>query len=331
MEPTYRIFAGLGEDALRALSQGADDPWVRGFALQIRAQIEENEGRREEQRALTRAAHEMLTGTGDRFALGLVGHALGELEDSAGNYDAAARAYDEAIALATELGNDDDLPQFLGRRAALEARRGDLAAARAVLARAQPPGRRPFRSAGAVATTLAQIELMAGDLDAARAHLDTVDREFAAARMDEVGVPQRRAFQALMWAAVELASGDLAPARARTVEAVAAAVAAEDGPVTALVAEVAAALALAEDDPEAAATLLGIAAAQRGTLDHGSPDVRATLDGVRTALGRDAAEERMRAGRELPRADGVARLAAFAGTATGRRRTGEQPAPASRP
>jgi len=75
--------------------------------------------------------------TGDRFGLGIVVHALGELEDIAGEHDAAARAYDEAIALARELGNDDDLPQFMSRRATLAARRGDV-----VAERAKRPGQR---------------------------------------------------------------------------------------------------------------------------------------------------------------------------------------------
>ncbi len=316
VEPTYRIFAGLGDDELRALCADAGDPWVRGLALQIRAQVEENEGRREQQRTLIRAAHEVFTGIGDRFVLGMIVHALGELEDSAGNYDAAARAYDESIALAAELGNDDDLPQFLGRRAALEARRGNTDEARAVLRRAQPSERGPFSSAGAVATTLAQIELLAGNVDAARAQLVVATGEFDPPGMVGVGVPQRRAFAAMMWASVELAAGDLDAARPRVAEAVAEAVEGGDGPVSAMVAEVAARLALAEDDPGGAAMLLGIAAAQRGTLDLGSPDVRATLDGVRAALGHDVADEQMRGGRELPRPDGVAWLAKFAAAVT---------------
>ena len=311
--PTYRIFAGLGDDELYALSAGAEDPWVRGLALQIRAQVEENEGRRETQRTLIRAAHEAFTGIGDRFVLGMIVHSLGELEDSAGNYDAAALAYDESIALAAELGNDDDLPRFLGRRAVLEARRGNIDEARAVLQRARPSDRGPFSSAGAVATTLAQIELLAGDVDAARAQLVLAAGAFDPPGMDGVGVPQRRAFAAMMWASVELTAGDLDAARPRVAEAVAAAVGADDGPVSGMVAEVAARFALAEDDPGAAAVLLGIAAAQRGTLDHGSPVVRATLAGARAALGPDAAEEQMRSGRELPRADGMAWLAKFAG------------------
>ena len=79
----------------------------------------------------------------------------------------------------------------------------------------------------------------------------------------------------------------------------------EDRPVTAAVAERAAAHALAEHDPLAAATLLGVAAARRGACDVGDPEVRATLDEVRTALGSDATLDHVRA---LPRADVIALL-----------------------
>jgi len=312
VEPIYRVFARRGDDALVALSSDAEDPWVRGVALQVRAQIEENEGRRDTQRMLVRTAHEVFVEIGDRFGLGMIVHALGELEDTAGNYAAAAQAYDEAIALAAELGNTDDLPQFLSRRADLEARFGNIEAARELLRRADPPDTGSFGSAGSVATTRAKIERLGGNLDAARAQLTIATAEFEAAGMNGVGVPQRRAFQALSWATVELAAGDLPAARARVAEAVTGAVAGGDGPVSAVVAEVAAQLALAEGDPECACLLLGVAAAQRGTIDLGSPDVAATLDSVRAALGRDVADRRMSRGQDMPRADGVARLVEFA-------------------
>ena len=60
---------------------------------------------------------------------------LGDLESVAGEHDAGIRAFDEAIALAVELGNDDDLPQFRAERARLLVRRGEIAAGRAELRR----------------------------------------------------------------------------------------------------------------------------------------------------------------------------------------------------
>ncbi len=56
--------------------------------------------------------------------------ALGELEDYAGDTDAARRAWSEAVALSAELGNADDVPQFHLQLARLAARRGDEIVAR---------------------------------------------------------------------------------------------------------------------------------------------------------------------------------------------------------
>ncbi len=308
--PVNTVLRGVDDQPLVALSEAADDPWVRGFALTVRAQAAENQGRIGEQRELLRAAHEALAATGDRFGLGMTVHSLGELEDVSGNHDAAARAYDEAIALATELGNDDDLPQFLTRRALLEVRRGDIDAARAYLDRIDGMRGGPFNEAGGLAANRAAIAVAAGEIEEARTQLAIAGAEFVATP-GRPGEQQRRAYLAMIGAMTELAVGDPAAARPRLSTAVAAAVGARDGPITALVAEVAARLALAEGDAATACLLLGVATAQRGTLDLGSPEVRTTLAAARSACG--DADVLIDDGARLPREEGVARLVAFAG------------------
>ena len=72
-----------------------------------------------------------------------------------------------------------------------------------------------------------------------------------------------------------------------------------------------AAFALDGGDAEQAALLLGVATAQRGTLDHGNPEVMAVLDEVRTALGPAPAEEAVERGRTLPKPDGMAAMDAY--------------------
>jgi transcriptional activator len=119
------------------------------------------------------------------------------------------------------------------------------------------------------------------------------------------GVRQRGALQAAADNAIARADGDRPVAARLLVEAVAHAVGSKDGPVTAAVAELAAAHALAEGDPLAAAALLGVAAAHRGSCDLGDPEMRATLEAVRTVPRAAAALDRARA---LSRADGVALL-----------------------
>ena len=120
-----------------------------------------------------RAAHRRSAPLGDRFGLGIVVHSLGELEDIAGEHDAAARPYDEAIALAGELGNDDDLPQFMCGRAMLEARRGDPVAARDRIPAHphRPHARARYLRAERQHALLGEAERRAGDLPAARAAL----------------------------------------------------------------------------------------------------------------------------------------------------------------
>ena len=308
--PVLALFGQRDGAPIQHLIAETSDPWVRAFALAAKGQIAENEGDIDRQRELIRAAHKEFAALGDRFGLGMVVHGLGDREDTAGNYAAAAKAYDEAIALARELGNEEDLPQFIARRAQLEARRGDVAAARAVLDTAVDPQTRGFFGVSQVVPLArAQIERMAGDIDLARAQL-ALARPLAPSEND-IAVPQRLAFHALIAAQIDLAAEDLPAAREQLRTAAEAAVEGNDGPVSALVAEAAAQLAHAEGDDPGAAELLGVAAAQRGTLDLGSPDVLAVLQAVRTALG-PRADDLMREWQSKPRPDGLAHLTGFA-------------------
>lgn len=309
--PVLAQFVHSDTGPVERLVAESPDPWVRAMGLSIQAQIAENEGDIDRQRPLLRAAHAEFVALGDRFGLGMVVHGLGDREDIAGNYGAAATAYDESIALARELGNEEDLPQFIARRALLEARRGDLTAARAVLGTAvELPTKSLFGASGVVPSTLAQIERMAGNLDAARAHLRMAGAVLGA-HESGIAVAHRVAYHEILTAQIAMAAGDLEAARTSVRTAVEAAVDASDGPLSAIVAETAAQLAHAEGDDRWAAELLGVAAAQRGTLDLGSPDILALLAAVRAGLG-SRADDLMGEWQGKPRPDGLAHLTAFA-------------------
>jgi hypothetical protein len=155
----------------------------------------------------------------------------------------------------------------------------------------------------------AQIERMAGNIDIARAQLALATP--VPNGENDIAVPQRVAHHALITAQIDLAADDLPAAREQLRTAVEAAVEGNDGPVSALVAEAAAQLAHAEGDDPGAAELLGVAAAQRGTLDLGSPDVIAVLQAVRAALG-PRADDLMSEWQSKPRPDGLAHLTGFA-------------------
>ncbi|MDT0349487.1 ATP-binding protein [Pseudonocardia charpentierae] len=303
--------AGFGSGDPGPLEQLAADPqadaWARAFAMFSCAQLAENEGDLDRQRADTRAAHELFSALGERWALGMTVSSLGDLESVAGAYDAAMAAFDEAISLAAELGNDDDLPQFQAERARLLVRRGDVAAGRAELRRILGlPGRHP-EHVWTLHMYLADAARRTGDLDDARAELALADPD----AFSGPGVPQRRAMYAATGSAIAGAAGDREAAARLLADAVAHTVESRDGPVTAVVAELAAAHAVA-DDPETAAVLLGIGAAQRGASDLGDPDVRAAVAAVRAALGAAAADAAVARGRALPRPDGVALLQDYA-------------------
>jgi predicted ATPase/DNA-binding SARP family transcriptional activator len=308
--PIRSLFTEDDDEPLRRLAADQDDPWLQATALGALGTFAGNAGRIDEQRRLARQAHTLISAVGDRFMLGMVLLNLGELEEVAGQHDAAARAYDEAIAIATELGNDEDLPQFVGRRATFDARRGDLRAARAGLDRARELSRDSWQHTSFLALCQADLERLDGNLDRARAELDRLAAMLptdAGPLADELafGTAHRHAGLACARALVELTAGDREAARRHVADAIGWAVATKDGPTTAGIAEAAARLAFADGDADRAARLLGVAAAQRGEPDLGNAEVVALDAAVRAALGEHAAEEAFRSARELPREAGL--------------------------
>jgi tetratricopeptide (TPR) repeat protein len=314
-EPVRALFIDEDDGPLRELAADPAEPWLQATTIAVLATYAGNIGRIDEQRELTRRAHAIISALGDRFMLGMLLLNLGELEDIAGQHEAAASAYEEAVALATELGNDDDLPQFVARRAMLDARRGDLAAARSRLRRAEELGTDNPDQGGFLAVCRADIERLDGDLDAARAALgrlaDLLPTDVDVSSTDGLsfGTAHRLSSLATARARVELDAGALDAARGLVAEAVGWSQSARDGASMAEAAQVAARLAFADGDPDRAARLLGVAAAQRGEPDVGDAEVQALDAAIRAALGDAAAHEAFRSARELPREAGVKLLA----------------------
>jgi predicted ATPase/DNA-binding SARP family transcriptional activator len=275
--PMSAAFAAQDQEPLAPVSTTHPDPWVRAFALEIRATLAENAGLIDLEHELVRAAHALFTQVGDRFGLGMTLTTLGELEAWAGDADAAAAAFEEAIALATELANDDDLPQYLVRRGGLAARVGDHALARKLYTEALGMlDGSEYASPEMVKVSLAELDRLEGDLTAARARLAAIDP----AAGGGIAVPQRRAHLYAQRALVELAAGDTRRAAELLTEAVDAGEASRDGPVVGMVAETVARLAMARGDRDGAARALGVAESRRGVLDRGDPAVVALLQAL---------------------------------------------------
>ncbi|MGI5126116.1 BTAD domain-containing putative transcriptional regulator [Pseudonocardia sp. CA-107938] len=311
--PAYAYYADEDPEPLRRLVEETDDTWLRGMALLAMVQTAENEGRLDEQVQLLRRAHTAFREIGERFGLGMTLHSLAELEDLAGNHEAAARTYEEAIALATELGNIDDLPQFTVRRAMLEARRGNPVVARdqirAVVAEYGSCGDITGRSAQIA--LLAEAERRAGDIPAARAAIEKVRAQV----LDTPAVaPQVQALMGVAELGIALAVADLPGAADALRAALVGVEAAPDGPIAALVAGAAARLALATGDAQAAATAIGVSVRRRGAPDLGDVETVATHTAVVAALG-EQTEAAIDAGRALDIPDGLAVLRAIADSA----------------
>ncbi|MCD2187135.1 BTAD domain-containing putative transcriptional regulator [Actinomycetospora soli] len=282
-EPTARAFVDDDRTGLLALAEGADDPWLRAAAAQLAGVHAENAGDLEVQRRCFRAAHDGFAAVGDRFGLGMMTFSLGELEDLAGNRAEARRTFAAAIALAEELGNVDDVPQYRMRLAALAARDGDAAEAREQLRRAATTADRS-RDPGTtawLAWSEADVERRLGAPERA---LDLLAAHPPSFEGLGPGRAQREALAHDLRAAALLDLDRLAEARTEVEAARAAAARTADGPVIGQVTETAARLALVEGDAARAAELLAEALARRGALHLGDPDVVATRDAVR-ALG----------------------------------------------
>ncbi|WP_224392345.1 BTAD domain-containing putative transcriptional regulator [Pseudonocardia sp. ICBG1293] len=283
--PVTRVFDAADRAPLQDLADGDGPPWLRAIAAQVIATDAENTGDLVVQRDRLRTAHTLFATVGDRFGLGMTTFALGELEDLAGDHDAARRAWTEAVELSSSLGNADDVPQYRMQLAALAARRGDGPAACEHLRRAVEDGPAEPQVRVWTTWTRAEVELRLGDPQQALDLLADADGLTGPGP----GQLQRQAVVHGLVAAALLALGRLDEAREHVVLAAHAAVAAEDGPVLGRTAEVAARWALSSGDAERAGELLGVAEARRGTLHLGDPDVVATRDGVLARLGPAAA------------------------------------------
>ncbi|MEJ8280369.1 BTAD domain-containing putative transcriptional regulator [Pseudonocardia spirodelae] len=298
--PAARVYDAGDRGPLEAVADGDGPPWPRAFAAQMIAAHAENAGDLAVQRDRLRQAHALFARVGDRFGLGMTTFALGELEELAGDRDAARRTYIEAVELSASLGNADDVPQYRMRLAGLAARDGDGPAAREHLRRAveEQPAEPETRLWSLWAE--ADVELRLGRPEVALALVG----DTAALTGPGPGRRQREAVVHCLGAAALLALGRHDEARERLVVAASAATASDDGPVLGQVAELAARWALTTGDPGRAAELLGTAEARRGTLNLGDPDVVATRDAVVARLGpaaAGAAFDRGRAtGRDVP-------------------------------
>jgi predicted ATPase/DNA-binding SARP family transcriptional activator len=301
-KPVLALFAGDEERSREAEAAGLahPDPWVRAALHLLRSANAENHGDVQTMRTELAAARAAFGDLGDAWGLAMTlfmdtGRLMlaGELEEAERTLTEAQEAL-EGFAPQTGAG------MFDFRMADIQLRLGDLEGARERARRAFERRDLGSDDAAFVQATLARIELVAGDLDAARAVLaDALERiERHGPVLPEQG--HGRALIEGLTAIVDAESGDFEAAERRVAASHAAAVGTSDMPVIAAAGVAAAALASARGCAAEAAELLGAAAAVRGGDDPTNPEI--------TRLRDDAQAAAYARGRALSREDALARI-----------------------
>lgn len=243
------------------------DPWAKGALHLLRAQVHENAGAAAAHREDITVALAYFRVTGDRWGIATCLHGIGDAKLLTDELADARAAYEEALAVFSELGVwTSDEVQLLMRLATVAERTGRPDQAEALIERAGVVAARSGSRAGAVMVDIAKAMrcLREGDLPGARAALQSVDTLLEGGRGGGVA-PQLRAVQRTTQLLVGVAEQqDPAQLQELLREAIGFARTYSDMPVTALVAEGAASWASSRGDGAEAARLLGAAAAMRG-------------------------------------------------------------------
>ncbi|MEU1762202.1 BTAD domain-containing putative transcriptional regulator [Micromonospora sp. NPDC005652] len=282
-------------------ARGHPDPWTDGTLLAIRGKFKENDGDAEGMlRDLTDAAAE-LRAVGERMSLS---HVLSEYADALtkrGDFDAATAALEESVRLAREL-NPASEPGFqLIWLAAIRARSGDVAGAKAELRRFVTD--RDGRDGTFGLMMLGSIARSDGSFDEAEECLAEAMRRQAETPLVAL---QFRGLMLAEMGHLALARGDLPGARRYLDEATTRSLTARDMPVVAIITVGWVALAVAEGRYEQAAELLGVSDSLRGRPDRSNPDARLLAERLRAELGEDGYAAAYARGHGLSRADALA-------------------------
>ncbi|AYF26009.1 hypothetical protein CSH63_00730 [Micromonospora tulbaghiae] len=303
LAPMLSIFGDDTAAGIAAIdrARGHPDPWTDGTLLGIRGKFKENDGDAEGMlRDLTDAAAE-LRAVGERMSLS---HVLSEYADALtkrGDFDAATAALEESVRLAREL-NPASEPGFqLIWLAAIRARSGDVAGAKAELRRFVTD--RDGRDGAFGLMMLGSIARSDGSLDEAEECLAEAMRRQAETPLV---APQFRGLLLAEMGHLALARGDLPGARRHLDEATTRALAARDMPVVAIVTVGWVALAAAEGRYERAAEMLGVSDSLRGRPDRSNPDAQRLAERLRAELGEEGYAAAYARGNGLSRADALA-------------------------
>ncbi|WP_327581454.1 AfsR/SARP family transcriptional regulator [Nonomuraea sp. NBC_00507] len=274
---------GLDElvDQEIARVRSGSDRWAIACTFMIEAMRYRERGDRESSATAMAAALHAFKEAGDRWWTAKTLYGLAQIHAIAGDHDQAIAAYEHSLAIATDLGSQDEVSTRLGL-ATERMRAGDLTGAQHDIETAERAawerGHRVLEIE--VLGSLAELYRRSGAIERADQELDRMETlarrlRLTAETMENLLVPARMANL--------LTAGDAAPARELLPRAMQAAQAHMNTPAAA---QLLARLLFLEDDPAGAATALGLSQAIRGTFDHGDTELCSLAETLSQRLGR---------------------------------------------
>ncbi|WP_433200674.1 BTAD domain-containing putative transcriptional regulator [Nocardia sp. CA-107356] len=299
---------GLDELADHEIAQvrSGSDRWAIACTFMIEAMRHRERGDLESSAtAMTTALH-AFGEVGDRWWAAKALYGLAQIHAIAGDHDQAITAYEDSIAIATELGSQDEVSTRLGL-ATERMRAGDLIGARHDIETAERAAWQRGQPVVEIEVlgVLAELYRRSGEVERADQELDRMDTltrrlPLAAESADNRLLPAR--------VANLLTAGNAVRARELLPRAVHAAQANMDAPSAA---HLLARLLFLEGDPAGAATALGLSQAIRGTFDHGDTELRSLAEVLAERLGRTDYDTAYQRGAELTPHKATDRLTAL--------------------
>ncbi|GAB3719398.1 BTAD domain-containing putative transcriptional regulator [Amycolatopsis oliviviridis] len=271
----------------RALS--SQDPWARAAGSWAHSFVLTDDGDPDGAEQARDCAYEGFSALGDRWGIAMaVGMKASDISMS-GDHEAALALYRQGLALALELGSQDDVIQQRWRLATEYARAGDLDTAMREILDAERYAAETGNTQLSVMVLVGKADLLcrAGRLDEAREVAARFREKMATVASPGVFGEE---FGGYIDTEVALAAGDLDAAGRGA--AVVVKSTADRGDIADLgrIVEVCGLIRFRQGRPELAVRLLGAAKLLRGRLDLGEPGIRDLIDSLRAHFGEERYE-----------------------------------------
>ncbi|MEV6059379.1 BTAD domain-containing putative transcriptional regulator [Nocardia asteroides] len=276
-----------------------DDPWVRALARLQLGKLRTVLGHAgpEPDEYLAQALTEFRA-LGERWGISFALTELANRTAMRGEFARAVALFDEAIAVVTEVGANEDVVGMRARQAHLHWLLGDPAASAAALAEAQRHADQNGWPTALAEVAMARAELARWSDDPALAH-----RQIDLARTLLGPDAEQPTVNAMVHVLLGYLAEDPAESTTHFSAAYAAASATGHAPLLAHVLVGVADLALRAGQPERAARLLGAATTARGLPDLGHPDALRVEQAARDRLGDTVFTEALRTGADADPAE----------------------------